>query len=97
MKQEILNKLKEYNPQDFKDWKKTGLAEILFAYLKDKKEELRQYVLNEFDGCAISESNLADIKLRQAFASCLGAIESLTFEDIKEYYAENLTGGEKDE
>ena len=97
MNNKILNKLTEYNPQDYKDWKKSGLAEIFFAYLSDKKDELRQYVLNEFDGCAISEKNLPDIKLRQAFASCISAIETLTWEDIKDYYAEKLEEGEKDE
>lgn len=85
MKQ-ILTKLKEYNPKDFKDWKEHGLTELFFQYVRDKRQELRDYILNEFDGCAINAGKIDDIKTRQAFASCLGALDSVSLEAMIEYY-----------
>lgn len=88
MSKQILQRLQAYSPQDFKQWKKDGLAELLFLYLNAKREELRKYILNEFDGCTIAKDKMDGILTRQAFAACLKAVNEVTLNDMIDFYTE---------
>lgn len=82
----LTDKLKEYSPKDWEQFKMTGLGKILFQYLMDSLEDNRRLTLLQFDGCEINEQNLSVIKNRQMYAACLRDILNLELQNIKDYY-----------
>ena len=83
---EISQMLKEYKPQDFKQWKESGLTKLFFQYLQDKNEDIRQMVLADFDGWSINSEKLPILERRQTFSACLRDVINVELEDLQEYY-----------
>lgn len=79
--------LKNYTKQDFKQWKEDGFSKIFFKFLKDKSEDIKQMVVDDFSSW--SPMNIEKLKIyenRQAFFRCILEILETDFESIDEYY-----------
>lgn len=79
-----LTKLKDYTPQDFQQWKNSGLTQIFFQYLTDKNKDIQNLVLADFNGWQPLKPET--YTNRQAFAACLREVCDMDLQSMIEYY-----------
>ena len=79
--------LKNYTQQDFRQWKEDGFSKIFFKFLKDKSEDIKKMVVDDFSSWApMSGEKLKIYENRQAFYRCLIEVLETDFESIDDYY-----------
>ena len=82
-----LSDLKDYTPQDFKQWKDSGITKVFFQYLRDKSKDIDDLVLAQFHGGRFMDD--AERRLyerQQAFSACLNDIDAMDLQSIIDYY-----------
>lgn len=79
--------LKDFTPQDFKQWKEEGFSKIFFDYLDKKAEDLKALAQVDFiSWVPMTPERLKIYENRQAYFRCLAEILSVDFESIDDYY-----------
>ncbi len=82
-----LSDLKDYTPQDFKQWKDSGITKVFFQYLRDKSKDIDDLVLAQFHGGSFMDDTKRRLYERQqAFSACLNDIDAMDLQSMIDYY-----------